>query len=246
MRMPCPNNMTMTHDTSVLFGFNAFHIHGIHKAAPVVPTKLTARARKVAHSCPSRKPSSLWRQNEVDFTTKFCLGLSSKVHNLLCTLEACTYSLQLPVVATKLTAIVTLGDSKDLQTWQADTDDQDPIRINYTFEENIRNYCIVPASGYSTCQPINLGKHIHSKSFLNHFISLQYTSNCKEIDRTARFCAGALFYLILFPSSHLAMGPHRLAIVCNPFLSVRHSNQTGTSCLTMTGTSNENQKSWKS
>ena len=143
MRMPCPNNMTymtMTHDTSVLFGFHAFHIHGIHKAAPVVPTKLTARARKVAHSCPSRKPSSLWRQNEVDFSTKFCLGLSSKVHNLLCTLEACTYSLQLPVVATKLTAIVTLGDSKDLQTWQADTDDQDPIRINYTFEENIRKY----------------------------------------------------------------------------------------------------------
>lgn len=43
---------------------------------------------------------------------------------------------------------------------------------------------------------------------------------------------------------HLAMGPHRLAIVCKPFLSVCHSNQTGTSCLTMTGSSNENQKSW--
>lgn len=75
-------------DTSVLFGFHAFHIHGIRKAAPVVPTKLTARARKVVHSCPSRKPSSLWRQNEVAFSTKFCLGPSSKVHNLLCTLEA--------------------------------------------------------------------------------------------------------------------------------------------------------------
>ena len=53
-----------------------------------------------------------------------------------------------------------------------------------------------------------------------------------------------LCWSFVLSEPHLAMGPHRLAIVCKPFLSVCHSNQTGTSCLTMTGSSNENQKSW--
>lgn len=53
-----------------------------------------------------------------------------------------------------------------------------------------------------------------------------------------------MWWSFVLSEPHLAMGPHRLAIVCKPFLSVCHSNQTGTSCLTMTGSSNENQKSW--
>ena len=95
------------------------------KQPPVVPTKLAAK-QGVAHSCPSRKPSSLCRRTSpTQKTPKFGdLGDVDRSNLRLPKVQIFNVPWkpgpQLPVVPTKLTAILTLGrDSSGLQKRQS-------------------------------------------------------------------------------------------------------------------------------